>query len=467
MEDKVLIVEDDTVQQHILKTMLRRSLNLSSETVGDGKTALDILQKDQGKHIRLVILDLMLPVMSGLEILQIIKQTYTDIPVIMITGSRDTAHASEAIHLGAVDFLTKPFQAERLITTVKNVLKMTVLTKEVERLNRHNKHQYSFQNLIGHDGGLSHYVEMGKKASITSIPVLITGETGVGKEVFAQAIHGESDRHGKPFITVNCGAIPNQLVESILFGHEKGAFTGATDKTIGKFREADGGTIFLDEIGELPLDAQVKLLRVLQQKEVEPVGAAKAIPVNVRVISATNRNLKEEVEIGNFREDLYFRLNVFEIDLPPLRQRREDIPLLIRHFIDRFSVREGVKPSQVPPDLDMFLMQHDWPGNVRDLENAISRAMVLDDDGVLQREDFDRVIVSNKTPQSNNTETLNQDHYSIFSGEHIKPMTIIEREVMEMALQHYNNNVTKASKALGMAKSTFYRKLAKDNDGSL
>ena len=458
MTDTVLIIEDDTVQQHILKTMLKRSLGLPAITVSDGHSAIDILRSESGQNIRLVILDMMLPVMSGIEILEIIQQTYKHIPVIMITGSRDAGLATEAINKGAIDFITKPFQSERLITTVKNALKMTVLTKEVERLSKQQARQFTFANLIGHDGGLSQYVGLGRKAAQTSIPILITGETGVGKEVFAQAIHGESDRHGKPFITVNCGAIPGQLVESILFGHEKGAFTGATEKTMGKFREAEGGTIFLDEVGELPLDAQVKLLRVLQQQEVEPVGAGKALPVNVRIVSATNRDLETEVREGRFREDLYFRLNVFEINLPPLRDRREDIPLLTRHFIDRFAVREGVKPCQVSADLDKLLMRYTWPGNVRDLENAISRAIVMDDDGILEREDFDRVFIAKDDVKQ--TDYSDVQDYSIFTGDEIKPLSLIEQDVMHIVLKHYDNNITKAAKALGMAKSTFYRKLS-------
>lgn len=319
MSDPVLIVEDEPLQRQMLATLLRRKLDYGAQAVENGRQALDLLEADERKSVKLVIMDLNMPVMGGLETLDILRQKYPHIPVIMLTGSKDIHDAVEAMKRGAIDFLNKPYEADRMVVTVKNALKISILSQEVTRLKSRESGHFGFDNLIGHEGGLMPTLNIARKAASSDIPVLITGETGTGKEVFAQAIHGESARAGKPFIAINCGAIPSQLVESTLFGHEKGSFTGATEKAAGKFREAEGGTIFLDEVGELPLDTQVKLLRVLQQKEVEPVGGTKAIPVNVRIISATNRDLQKDVEGGLFREDLFFRLNVLELSLPPLR----------------------------------------------------------------------------------------------------------------------------------------------------
>ncbi|MCB2051055.1 MAG: sigma-54-dependent Fis family transcriptional regulator, partial [Novosphingobium sp.] len=290
------------------------------------------------------------------------------------------------------------------------------------------------------------------------------------------AIHGESHRNGQPFIAVNCGAIPLQLAESTLFGHEKGAFTGATEKTTGKFREAEGGTIFLDEIGELPLDTQVKLLRVLQQKEVEPVGANRPVPVNVRIISATNRDLRKEVAEGRFREDLFFRLNVLQIEMPPLRNRYQDIPALAAHFIERFCANEGGIPKELSPHTEEALLAYPWPGNVRQLENVINRAMVLSEGNVLDIEDLPGLALSSDispTTAANSVfdhkaEDLSEEHFlekdtpSIrMTGHegHFKTLDTIEREAMAIALEHFNHNITQAAKALGMAKSTFYKKM--------
>ena len=260
-QNTVLIIEDDKTQQRMLSTLLQRQLNLEAHCAEDGRSALKFLD---GPHtVKLIILDLNLPIMSGMETLDILCKRHPDLPVIMLTGSTDVKDAVESMKRGAIDFITKPFNAERMIITVKNALKISLLSKEVTRLHHEKEGEFTFFHLIGHDGGLDEHVKIGRKAAQADIPVLLTGETGVGKEVFAKAIHGESDRKGKPFIAINCGALPGQLVESILFGHEKGAFTGATEKNTGKFREADGGTIFLDEGGELPRDAQVKLLWVL------------------------------------------------------------------------------------------------------------------------------------------------------------------------------------------------------------
>ena len=400
-----------------------------------------------------------MPIMSGMETLEVLKQKYPFIPVIMLTGSKDINDAVWAMKLGAIDFLTKPYEGERMVITVQNALKISTLSREVSRLKSEKEGRFTFENLIGYEDGLSKTVTLGRKAADCDLPVLITGETGTGKEVFARAIHGESSRAGKPFIAVNCGAIPSQLVESTLFGHEKGAFTGATDKAIGKFREADGGTIFLDEVGELPLDTQVKLLRVLQQKEVEPVGAGKPISVNVRILSATNRDLESEVSAGNFREDLFFRLNVLPVHVPSLRERAEDIPSLAHHFIERFCAMEGGLPKDISQKALSHLTGYDWPGNVRQLENIMNRAMALADNNILELDDFSSLLSGKDIPTLNIVTETRQAINLITDDGGFKPMQKIEDEAIQLALEHYDHNITQAAKALGMAKSTFYKKI--------
>lgn len=459
MSESVLIVEDDPMQQKMLHRLLQKKLRLQAYTASNGREALDILGADHKKSIKIVILDIDMPVMNGMEALGIIRQRFPDLTVIMLTGNDHVDDIVKAMKLGAIDFLTKPYDKERIVVTVKNALKINALSKEVKRLTKEKSGTLGFENLIGYEKGLSNVVTVGRKAAGSDIPVLITGETGVGKEVFSQAIHGHSHRAGKPFVAINCGAIPSQLIESTLFGHEKGAFTGATDKAIGKFREAEGGTIFLDEVGELPLDAQVKLLRVLQQREVEPVGGGKAVPVNVRIISATNRDLKEEVAIRRFREDLYFRLNVLEVKLPALRDRRQDIPVLARHFIERFCASELAEFCELTKEAEQYLIHHDWPGNVRELENAINRAMVLSDSNVLNVDDFSKKIQSEEEG-SGYHELSNEVEYSVLNhNDELKSIDVIEQEVMKLALQKFNQNIPQAAQAIGMAKSTFYRKM--------
>lgn len=459
MSKPILIVEDDPLQRQMLATLLRRKLEFDSHTAEHGREALEILDREDASTIKLIIMDLDMPIMGGMETLEILKQQYPSIPVIMLTGSRDISDAVAAMKAGASDFLTKPYEGDRMAITVKNSLKISILSKEVSRLKQEKSGTLRFENLIGHDGGLSGYVATGRKAAASDIPILITGETGTGKEVFAQAIHGESTRAGKPFIAVNCGAIPSQLVESTLFGHEKGSFTGATEKVIGKFREAEGGTIFLDEVGELPLDTQVKLLRVLQQKEVEPVGAGKPIPVNIRIVSATNRNLQTEVDERRFREDLFFRLNVLQIELPTLAARKNDIPALASHFIERFCGNEGAIPKDIPQRTLQNLMAHGWPGNVRQLENVISRAMVMSEGNVLEIDSLSSLAI---VPESvhNNGAFSHTQNISIFSNNgEFKTVDDIEQEAIKIALGHFDGNITQAAKAIGMAKSTFYKKI--------
>jgi DNA-binding NtrC family response regulator len=361
--------------------------------------------------------------------------------------------------LGAFDFINKPPEPERLLISIQNALRLSRLEKEVSRLKRQEDGAFVFEQLIGHETGLQEVVRTGRKAAAADIPVMLLGETGVGKEVFARALHGESSRVGKPFVAVNCGAIPAQLVESTLFGHEKGAFTGAIAKAIGKFREAEGGTIFLDEIGELPLDAQVKLLRALQQKEISPVGADHTVPINVRVISATNLDLERQVAEGKFRDDLYFRLNVLPIRLPSLRDRKRDIPELVQHFLERFAALESRPLKTISDDAMKLLESWPWPGNIRELENAIHRAVILADKEVLEPQDFTSATAEGTKPQKSPVIVSGMPQLELTSGGVFKTFDQLEKEILLQALQQSGQNVTRAAQSLGLAKSTFYRKL--------
>lgn len=455
MVKPILLVEDDASQRFMVETLIKRKLGFDCYQAENGLVALSLLEQDTGRDIRLVILDLKMPEMGGIEALGIIRQKYADLPVIMLSGSRDEEEVKAALQLGAVDFLNKPFEGERLKVTVENALKLNALHQEIVLLKSEKHGLFKFGNLIGHDQGLAPAIARARKAAASDIQVLLTGETGTGKEVFAKAIHGESSRAGGPFVAINCGAIPAQLIESTLFGHEKGAFTGAVSKSLGKFREAEGGTIFLDEVGDLPLDAQVKLLRVLQQKEVEPVGAGQPVSVNVRVISATHQNLEEAIRKGRFREDLYFRLNVLPIVIPALRERKGDIPLLARHLVHRFCAQERKPLKTLSLETDRILMNQDWPGNVRQLENTLQRAVVINESGQLAPEDF------NLSPQ-NDRETK-QHPLTEISVLHpdgsFKSFEQLENEMIVIALRYFGHNITRTAAALGLAKSTLYKKV--------
>lgn len=450
----ILLVEDDPVQREMTGILLRR-FGYEMVAVADGRAALMHLQ-DHSKPVELAILDIGLPGIDGLELLELIRQRHPTLPCLMLTGNQEMKAAMRATELGAYDYLNKPVEPERLQLVVANALKTSMLEREVTRLKRKEGDAYSFENLIGFEGGLTDVVRVGRKAAASDIPVLLSGETGTGKEVVARAIHGESHRAGKPFVAVNCGALPANLIESILFGHEKGAFTGAIAKSIGKFREAHGGTIFLDEVGDLPLDAQVKLLRVLQQKEITPVGADHSVAINVRVISATHRTLEQEVAAGRFREDLFFRLNVLSIHIPPLRERSSDIPELARHFIERFSAAENRRPKAIPQTVMDMLVRRRWDGNVRELENALHRAMVIAEGDAFGLGDFSALQTVADTLQKGAAAMAPAIANTDGSP---KQFEMLEREALQYALQFYEGNVTQAAKALGLAKSTYYRRM--------
>src|SRR5476651_70961 len=315
MAQTILVVDDDPVQRRLLEAAITRS-GMHVVTAPGGSPALDLINGPRGEQIALVLLDLVMPDIGGLEVLSKLRPANPDLPVIVLTAKGGIDSAVEAMRAGANDFLVKPASPERIAISIRNQLKIGTLSGEVTRLKKKSDNRLTFDELVAQSSEMKLVFRLGQRAAQSNIPILIEGESGAGKELIARAIQGSSERAGRPFVTVNCGAIPENLIESILFGHEKGSFTGASDKHLGKFQEADGGTLFLDEIGELPLDMQVKLLRALQESEIDPIGSKRSQRVDVRIISATNRDLAQQVAEGRFREDLYYRLNVFPVMVP-------------------------------------------------------------------------------------------------------------------------------------------------------
>src|SRR5580698_2721053 len=372
----ILVVDDDPVQCRLLEGMLQK-FGYEPITLDNGDAALALLTGPDGARIDCVILDLVMPNLDGLGVLAGLRLAAINVPVIVQTAHGGIDNVVSAMRAGAVDFVVKPAGAERLQVSLHNALNTSALEGELARMKHSQTGTLGFGDIITKSANMNAAIRMAEKAAVSNIPVLIGGESGVGKELVARAIHGSGERRSKPFVAVNCGAMPENLVESILFGHEKGSFTGATERHIGKFVEASGGTLFLDEVGELPPAAQVKLLRAIQEGEVEPVGARKPQKVDVRIISATNRDLIADVKHGRFREDLFYRLHVFPITVPPLRERAADIPALSRHFLARFAAEEGKRIRLITPEALRMLAAFQWPGNIRQLENAVFRAVVL------------------------------------------------------------------------------------------
>ncbi len=349
MVQTILIVEDDPAQSRYLEEIVGRQ-GYRTIAVDGGQAAVDLLLRARGEAVDLVLLDLVMPDVDGLEVLRQVHPERPDLPIVVLTikGSIDTV--VEVMRAGAADFLVKPAGPERLQVTIENAIKVTALSDQVSRLTRRAEGSVNFADVVAESPAMGRTIDLARRAAASAIPILIEGESGVGKELMARAIQGSSDRAGRPFVAVNCGAIPENLVESLLFGHEKGAFTGADSRHAGKFLEADSGTLFLDEIGELRGDLQVKLLRALQEGEVDPIGARKPVKVDVRLISATNQDLASLVAERRFREDLYYRLNVFPIHLPPLRQRPEDVAPLAQRFIASYAAQEGkISTVSMPP----------------------------------------------------------------------------------------------------------------------
>jgi len=471
MSATVLIVDDDPVQRRLLEAMIAR-FGYRTLTAQGGDEALRLLG-DAEEPVHAVVLDLVMPDLDGLGVLARMHESALDIPVIVQTAHGGIDNVVSAMRAGAVDFVVKPVSPERLQVSLRNALAARALAGEVQRLRRKHDGTLTLADIIARSAAMRPVLKAAEKASGSAIPVLIEGETGVGKELIARAIHGSGARRAKAFVAVNCGALPENLIESILFGHERGAFTGATDRHIGKFVEADGGTLFLDEIGELPPTAQVKLLRALQESEVEPVGARKTVKIDVRIISATNRDLIADVKAGRFREDLFYRLHVFPIFVPPLRQRAEDIPELARHFCTRIAAEEGRHLRSISAEALALLTAHRWPGNVRQLENAIFRAVVLAEGEEIGVDEFPQIAAQIEAhsvssaplqplaPWPRREEQVQPAHMlRLIDGRgDMRPLEEIESEAIRFAIAHYRGQMSEIARRLKIGRSTLYRKL--------
>lgn len=492
MAQRVLIVDDDPAQRRILEESIKR-LGFEIRTAASGEQAIEYLEGPERAATSLVLLDLVMPGVDGMSVLARLSGKPDVPPIIVQTANGSIDAAISAMRAGAVDFVVKPASPERLEVSIKSALKIEALKEEICRIKKKAEGTLTFDDLIISGAAMQRVISLGRRAAASTIPVLIEGESGVGKELIARAIQGESERVGRPFVTVNCGAIPENLVESILFGHEKGAFTGAVDKRVGKFQEADGGTLFLDEVGELPLDAQVKLLRALQEGEIDPVGAKKPVKVNFRLISATNRDMIALVKEGKFREDLYYRLNVFPIWVPPLRERLDDVPELTRHFVARFAAEEGKRIVGISEDALRLLCSYSWPGNVRQLENAVFRAVVLADTPELTVAEFPQIAAhvegfkpeipaapapTPKQPAYTGPALLGAEAIiprtvevrpgdgssslgisAISDTGEIRPLDEIEADMIRLALGRYRGHMTEVAKRLKIGRSTLYRKM--------
>lgn len=416
-------------------------------TASDGKTGLEKAMNDS---VDLVITDLKMPELSGEEVLkQVISQT-PGVPVIVLTGHGTVETAVEAMRMGAYDFLTKPLNLDRLFLLVKRALQNRQLILQHRALLREMEHRQRFENIIGKSSAMEKVFEDIKKVAPTKASVLITGETGVGKELVARAIHNLSARKDKPFVQVHCASFSESLLESELFGHEKGAFTGAVQRTAGRFELANEGTLLLDEIGEINQVVQVKLLRVLQEKQFERVGGTETINIDTRIIAATNRNLEEEIKAGRFREDLYFRLNVVHIRVPPLRERKDDIPLLAASFIKEFAEENGKKIDSIEARARTAIYNYDWPGNIRQLQNCIQSAVVMSSDSTIHLCDLPSPL----------RETVEAAPINIPMG---ATMEEAEKQVILQTLANQKNNITKTADILKIGRRTLHRKLEEYN----
>jgi DNA-binding NtrC family response regulator len=499
MAERVLIVDDDPVQRRLLQNVVERA-GYQVATAESGEAALGLMTASDGPHFECIVLDLVMPDLDGLGVLGRMREAGIAVPVIVQTAHGGIDVVVSAMRAGAIDFAVKPVGAERLLVSLRNAVATRALEGELARLKRSRGGTLGFKDIITRSAKMRAVLQSAQKCAGSAIPVLVEGESGVGKELIARAIHGSGARKGKPFVAVNCGALPENLIESILFGHEKGAFTGATERHEGKFQEASGGTLFLDEVGELPPQAQVKLLRALAEGEVEPVGGKRPVQVNVRVISATNRDLSADVKSGRFREDLFYRLHVFPILVPPLRERAEDIPDLIRHFMVRFAAEEGKRVRSMSAEALRFLAAYAWPGNVRQLENAVFRAVVLAEGEEIGLDEFPHIANLGEqasaprpsapvvaplapTPDSDLSPPLApgiviSDDAAISPGTggngvslpehlvnlvdeagHARPLEEVEAEAIRFALSHYRNQMSEVARRLRIGRSTLYRKL--------
>jgi DNA-binding NtrC family response regulator len=444
MPRSTLLVIDD--EPNILTTV-RRALELEDYRVEVAGTGAIGLRKLDECDIDLVLLDVVMPELDGLEVLRRIRASHPDVFVIMMSGNATIETAVQATKAGALDFIEKPLSSDKLLLTVQNALSYAKLARENASLRARAQAEFA---MIGASPSMRTIFDKIAKTAPTSGRVLITGENGTGKELVARAIHDHSRRAEGPFIKLNCAAIPGELIESELFGHEKGAFTGATQQRRGKFELADGGTLFLDEVGDMNPSAQAKVLRVLQEGELERVGGSETVRVDVRVLAATNKDLEEEIEAGRFREDLFYRLNVVPIELPPLRERREDIPDLVEHFLVTVCAGNDRKPKQIEPAAVSLMMQYDWPGNIRELKNVVERLVILTGEA----ERISEADVQDALPRVKAVKAGYQ------RGVPLRELVAAaERNIILEALTSHNHHISNTAKELQLERSHLYKKM--------
>ena len=471
-KQKILIVDDEQSLVYVLKKLLEDEFII--DTASDGEEALSYIKKNEYFAI---FLDIRIPKINGMEVLAYTKKLDTKPNVIIMTAQNTMVNAIDAMKQGAYDYITKPFELEEILGIIEKIKKNENLAnKKLEK-----SEDFLDTLLVGKSKTMQEVFKTIGKLSHNNITVLILGESGTGKELVARAIHLNSVRSDKPFIVVNTPSVPSELLESELFGHEKGSYTGANEKKEGKFISANGGTIFLDEIGDMPLNLQAKLLRVIQEKEVEPVGSNKPAKIDVRIIAATNKNLKSMIKNAKFREDLYYRLNVIEITLPPLRERKSDIPILADFFIKKFSEELNIPEKRLSADALSFLQSYNFPGNIRELENAIRRCMVMSPSSILNSEDFieilsndeNNLIIDDKSLKYKKTEINSFEdiirHKIKNYAEKVKDteindvyksiMGLTEKIIIEEILNLYNFNQLKVSKLLGINRNTLRKKI--------
>jgi two-component system response regulator PilR (NtrC family) len=460
MKPRILVVDDEESIREFLDIMLRKE-GYEVTVAVDGEEAKGFIQN---KSFDLVISDLQMPRMNGLDLLKYTKQNYPDLTFMMITAFGTTETAVEAMKMGAYDYITKPFKIDEVRIVVANALRAKNLEVENRVLRKELKVSYSFQNIVGNSEPMHRIFELIKRVSQAPSNVLITGESGTGKEVVAKAIHYNGPLKDKPFITVNCGAIPEQLMESEMFGHKKGAFTSAIADKPGLFEAANGGTLFLDEIGELPITIQVKLLRALQERVIRRVGANDDIKVDVRIIAATNRDLEKMVEQGSFRQDLFYRLNVIQIHLPPLRERREDIPLLANAFVKKFNDRLGKNVSGISDEALDLLSKYDYPGNVRELENIIERTMALEAGAVILPESLPPMVATPRGPKMASSHEIEIGESGVDLE---KVLGQIEKELIVKAIHAAGGVKKKAAKLLKISPRSMRYRCDKFNLGPM
>ena len=471
--NRILVADDEESIRWVLSKALKQK-GFSVDLAHDGRQALELIKDN---CYDLAILDIKMPGITGLDLLEKVRELNSDLLMVIMTAEASMKNAVDAMKRGAYDYITKPFDLDVIDAIIEKVAKARDIAGQVTSLKQELKDRYQVEkNIVGNSSAMQEVYKTIGKVAVSDVTILIQGESGTGKELVARAVHFNSERLGKPFVAINCAAIPRDLLESELFGSEKGAFTGAGERKQGKFEQANHGTLFLDEIGDMPLDLQAKILRVLQEQEVTRIGGSQNIPVDVRIVAATNQALVEKVRQKEFREDLYYRLNVVPITLAPLRERRDDIPALATYFLSRSCTEMSVTPKRLTDDALSLLKSYSWPGNVRELENAIKRAVILSNDPLLTALDFGGLLTHEEVVQTGSQETsleqlVDLELRSCMHGIealdkgdiHAMVLEQVERPLIRLVLEKCRWNQVKAADVLGINRNTLRKKISELN----